>query len=288
LDNKRLDGWKEIADHLGRDVRTCQRWEMELELPIYRVKQDSTRSKVFSYAEELDSWFNLTLKNKNNGRKKGIQNKKWVVPVLLIIVVVAVVFGLFSFVFNQNDQSVSSSSTALNPARWDIKGSQIVVYNIQDVILWTREIKNSAPQESYYIFELNQSEPDLWLNKRNNRNKIAFSDIDSDEKNEIIMYLNHEVSKERCVTLFDDNGQEIWSKRLEFDQEYREGRIVHDYKIVKLAFEDIDKDGKMEILVLWNHERRFPSIFLIYDARFDKKIYAFRTNKSVTGKVCPI
>ena len=96
MDNKRLDGWKEIADYLSRDVRTCQRWERELELPVYRVNKDSTRAKVFSYTTEIDDWFSLTLKN-NNGERKGIRTKKWMVPVLLIIVIVAVFFGLFSF-----------------------------------------------------------------------------------------------------------------------------------------------------------------------------------------------
>ena len=154
MDKKRLDGWKEISDYLGRDVRTCQRWERELKLPVYRVNQDSNRSKVFSYTTEIDEWFSLTLKN-NNGEKKGLRTKKWLVPVLLIIVVVAVFFGIFSFVFNKNDQFMSLSHEASNPVRWDIKGSQIVVYDVQDNILWIKEINNSVPQESYYIFDPN-------------------------------------------------------------------------------------------------------------------------------------
>jgi hypothetical protein len=33
----RLNGWEEIAAHLGRTVRTVQRWERELGLPIHRL-----------------------------------------------------------------------------------------------------------------------------------------------------------------------------------------------------------------------------------------------------------
>ena len=65
MDKKRLDGWKEIADYLGRNVRTCQRWERELKFPVYRIKQDSTHSKVFSYTTEIDEWFSLAIKNNN-------------------------------------------------------------------------------------------------------------------------------------------------------------------------------------------------------------------------------
>jgi len=264
LDKRRLDGWKEISDYLSRDVRTCQRWERELELPVYRVKQDSTRSKVFSYTTEIDEWFSLTLKN-NNGERKGIRTKKWMVPVLLIIVVVAVFFGIFSFVFNNKDQTADLSPLDPNPVRWDIKGSQIVVYDVQDQILWTKEINNSTPQESYYIFEQNQAKAASMINKLNNRNKIVLEDIDNDSNNEVLIYFNHEDPKERCFSLIDNDGQEIWTKSIEFNQEYKEGRIVNNYRIFKLAFEDINNDGIKEVLVLWSHVRRFPGILLLYD-----------------------
>lgn len=264
MDKKRLDGWKEISNYLGRDVRTCQRWEGELELPVYRVKQDSIRAKVFSYMTEIDEWFSLTLKNHNDVRKWN-GTKKWLVPVLLILIVVFVFFGFFSLVFSKKDHSVSFSDAGSNPVRWDIKGSQIVVYDIQDDILWTKGINNPTPQESYYFIEQGSSATAMWINKQNNRNKIILEDIDNDNKNEVLCYFNHEDPKERCITLFDNNGQEIWTKHLEFRQEYREGRIVHDFRILKLAFEDINNDGEKEVLVLWKHDRRFPSVFLIYD-----------------------
>ena len=34
---RRLTSWKEIADHMGRDVRTMLRWEKGRGLPIHRV-----------------------------------------------------------------------------------------------------------------------------------------------------------------------------------------------------------------------------------------------------------
>ncbi len=51
----RLDSWKEIATHLGRDVRTVQRWEARDGLPVRRLQHSKTGS-VFAYAAELDAW----------------------------------------------------------------------------------------------------------------------------------------------------------------------------------------------------------------------------------------
>lgn len=51
----RLEGWKEIADYLGRAVRTVQRWEQEQQLPIRRLHHNDL-SSVFADPGELDRW----------------------------------------------------------------------------------------------------------------------------------------------------------------------------------------------------------------------------------------
>ncbi|UCF37763.1 MAG: hypothetical protein JSU96_02540, partial [Acidobacteriota bacterium] len=55
--SERLDGWKEIAAYLKRDVRTVQRWEKSEDLPILRHAHD-TRATVYAYPQEVDAWWN--------------------------------------------------------------------------------------------------------------------------------------------------------------------------------------------------------------------------------------
>src|SRR5215469_18870364 len=50
-----LSGWKQIAHHLGKGVRTVQRYERELGLPIRRPAGKSGGS-VIATAGELDAW----------------------------------------------------------------------------------------------------------------------------------------------------------------------------------------------------------------------------------------
>lgn len=50
-----LNSWKEIARYLGRGVRTCQRWERDLNLPVRRPR-NRTRSAVMALPGELDAW----------------------------------------------------------------------------------------------------------------------------------------------------------------------------------------------------------------------------------------
>ncbi len=51
----RLDSWKAIADYLGLEVRSVQRWEAERGLPVHRVPGER-RGRVFAYTGELDEW----------------------------------------------------------------------------------------------------------------------------------------------------------------------------------------------------------------------------------------
>jgi TolB-like protein/Tfp pilus assembly protein PilF len=55
LPEKKLVSWKEIAAHLGREVRTVQRWETTEGLPVHRHEHQK-KSTVYAYASELDEW----------------------------------------------------------------------------------------------------------------------------------------------------------------------------------------------------------------------------------------
>ncbi|MBU4495526.1 MAG: tetratricopeptide repeat protein [Acidobacteria bacterium] len=91
-----LDSWKEIAGYLSRTIKTCHRWENDLDLPIRRL-DGSPKARVFAYKEELDSWLEEKLNERELPRKRPffstIKSKKLFIP--LLVVFAAVVFVLF-------------------------------------------------------------------------------------------------------------------------------------------------------------------------------------------------
>ena len=50
-----LNSWKEIATYLERGVRTVQRWERDLGLPVHRIGKGK-RSPVYATTSELNFW----------------------------------------------------------------------------------------------------------------------------------------------------------------------------------------------------------------------------------------
>ncbi|MGA2363151.1 MAG: hypothetical protein ABSG73_11905 [Candidatus Aminicenantales bacterium] len=103
MENRRiLESWKEISAHLRRNVRTCQRWESEMGLPVHRL-DGTPKARVYAYTDELDRWFEEKLghgeakfNNREFGRKEDLKGftkpKKLFVPAagLLVLVVIAI------------------------------------------------------------------------------------------------------------------------------------------------------------------------------------------------------
>lgn len=122
MENRRiLESWKEISAHLGRNTRTCQRWEIEQGLPIHRL-DGTPKARVYAYADELDRWLEEKLgsdKAKFDDRELGraedlkrlIRPKKLFVPVASLIVLIVTAMLLWRYVPRKG------GAPALNPKR---------------------------------------------------------------------------------------------------------------------------------------------------------------------------
>ena len=53
-----LTSWKEIANYLGKGVRTVQRWELQFGLPVRRPNE-RVKGIVHATRQELDRWLEV-------------------------------------------------------------------------------------------------------------------------------------------------------------------------------------------------------------------------------------
>jgi phage terminase Nu1 subunit (DNA packaging protein) len=63
-----LNSWKEIAEYVGRGVRTLQRWEQFYSFPVHRPAGNH-KSAVFAVPTEVDEWLRtrpMHVQNENN------------------------------------------------------------------------------------------------------------------------------------------------------------------------------------------------------------------------------
>ena len=71
---KILNTWKEIAAHVGRAVRTVQRYERDNAMPVHRMRGTENGS-VMAFSDEIDTWLNST----------PMKERRYVRPTLLVI-----------------------------------------------------------------------------------------------------------------------------------------------------------------------------------------------------------
>ena len=64
-----LNSWKEIASYLDRGIRTVQRWERILGLPVHRIDKGK-RGPVFAIKSEIQSWLRAGAA-RNQGQDAG-------------------------------------------------------------------------------------------------------------------------------------------------------------------------------------------------------------------------
>ena len=65
-----LNGWKEISNHIKRGVRTAQRWEDCLGMPVHRPALKD-RSAVVAFTDELDRWLSRTVSDTLDANAEG-------------------------------------------------------------------------------------------------------------------------------------------------------------------------------------------------------------------------
>jgi hypothetical protein len=258
--SNRLDGWKEISTYLNCDVRTCLRWEKDLGLPVIRINKESKRSKVIAYMADIDKWLaggkRLEAAAVISKKRKAILVRAGLSAAAFLILAGAA-YRLF----------IAEPSSG--PAYWKLKGQTLVFFDTQDRELWDIGIDSSLEQERFYhdppVLDRQGKNLRIW-----DRPKIAIAEVDQDGKKEVVCYLNHDDPSSRALALVDHNGKKLWEKNLEYHEIYPRGAPTYDFRLFQVGLEDINGDGRPEVLSLWGHDRDFPGVFEVHSLAGDR------------------
>jgi CheY-like chemotaxis protein len=78
-----LKGWKDIAKYLGCGVRTVQRWEGRLGLPVRRPSR-GPRSAVVALTKDLDAWLRSDSSSRDTPEHKGDLSRRFQYRILIV------------------------------------------------------------------------------------------------------------------------------------------------------------------------------------------------------------
>jgi hypothetical protein len=113
-----FSGWKEIADYLRKGVRTVQRYERELQLPIHRPARKSGASVIASRTE-LDGWVTAALTRTRSSEQNRIaqQTNKVAADFLQIDSTTALTFS--SIALSEQDDGRRQTATRIARRAYD-------------------------------------------------------------------------------------------------------------------------------------------------------------------------
>jgi hypothetical protein len=254
-----LSSWKEIAQYLQIDVRTCQRWETAFGLPVHRLGQ-SSRSRVIAYRDELDDWRARTYRSRAGSRPPENtaakpSGRRWFWPVTIVILALTAV-GFVAF-----DRI---------PSGFRIRDSKLIITNRFGLRIWSFEtgLATLSPA-SYYRdrFQVKSyrstSAGDFPLFP-----SLIVRDFDGDGKREVLFIPRTREDGEPDagnIILLDHRGTERWRFQIGRDTIVGSQSYAPNFVANLLEVGDFNGDGRPEILAGAHGFNEAPTRIVLLD-----------------------
>lgn len=260
--NRRLDSWKEIADYLGRDLRTVSRWEKEKGLPVHRIP-GGKKSAVLAYTEEIDAWLNgqslgaeasasAAEPSKSAAAPSGQGQRfmvgkwlrHWTAPWAAMIAVVLLVLVFIP---------MYRASRAGAPVRVSFAGQKLFAWNEKGRLAWEYEF----------------SEPTYKLFPYENARLVRIEDLDGDGSRELLAVVafahSRVVDARTVVHCFSAQGKLLWKYEPDLTLKFRGREFEGPWRLTDMLVTPGPEDRS--IWVAFVHQTWWPSFVVKLDAR---------------------
>jgi hypothetical protein len=256
----RLDGWKEIAAHLGRGVRTAQRWERELGLPVRRLGTGGAEV-VYAFKEELDAWL---LRQSRTGGEVQIggstgderavdsgRSRGWIAAIALVLLAGAT--GAWALLTSPGSRTPVPSAAVGGPAELEVVGNSLNARGLDHNLLWSHSF--GVPLKDF--------DPTVESGQVNLNRMSAIGDFRGTGRDDVLLARNSDLDPQ--MYWFDHAGGLIRTHRIDTDITFGDHRCT-SVRFSRI-FAGIDA---AEPRVFWiaGHELAgsFPSVLQALDA----------------------
>jgi hypothetical protein len=245
-----LNGWKEIAAFLGKGVRTAQRWEIELGLPIQRLGEKGLI--IQARKSEILAW-------RQSARHPEVLNSASPAPAAPLFRAAAV-FGLSVALLGAGALVLhrgvprSPVGTRTTVAKAEVMNGSLRALDYEGNVLWSHRF--ASPLEGSYP---------RGRSTTNSASKLRLVDVDGDGVAEVAINVILDPTGPASTYVFDANGT------LRFQR--RPGRPVTFGSQRMQSFSALDiysvphPDGKSQLFVTGNHQAAFGSVLERVDAQ---------------------
>ena len=240
----RLNGWKEISHHLGKSVRTVQRWERDLGLPIHRLRTNRGEI-IWALRQEIDRW----LSTKDNGTHVGTAVHSRRELVLAATILFAVAGSLF--VVLNIDWRVADTPSVVRPdqpSSFRIIDRQIQVYDRSKRMMW----EHAFP---FVLSEVAYQDTPAYAGSNN----VQFYDLNGDGTSEVIFVAKPRTTPDDELFVFDSAGRVLFQRRPGRYVRFGSKENSPPFYITNLLL-TTDSRGEKHLWLVSQHNTSFPSV----------------------------
>lgn len=215
---QRLETWGEIASYLGVEIRTAQRWEARMGLPVRRIDGGQA---VFAFSDELESWRDSREIRRPEAptvaavqpsipvepsARRSLSRKHlvlWAVSVLL-----AAVAGFVAAFWSL---AASVSNLGSEPQKLVLEGNRLLALDALDRVQWVHDFN----RETMLIDTAMRPNLPVWWKR---------VDIGRDGSSEFVVVLKHAHPERGSETLycFSARGELRYSYQPDFKMDFRQ------------------------------------------------------------------
>jgi hypothetical protein len=273
-----LDGWKAVADYLGKSVRTAQRWRNELGLPVHKPSGREGEN-VFAFRSELDAWRRRAAERDakdpagshrdpelDTRDGTAVQNsagrRRW--PVIATVALSLFALGAIAAIV---------AWTRVNPGqptKYRVADDTLFVFDQDGRAMWNYPFPEQLNEQAYRlpyddarVVEHDDAAierpPTAFL-------LVRIADINGDGRNEVLFLVRSEGPTDAGpLVCFSADGDRLWDYQPSLDAQYGEAKYSGRLARSTAIFVSTEPDGTAHVWATFNHQTWFPSVLVKLD-----------------------
>ncbi|HXK08653.1 MAG TPA: hypothetical protein VMT70_03305 [Vicinamibacteria bacterium] len=260
---ERLNGWKEIAAHLGKGARTVQRWEKLYGLPVHRIGREGGEI-VFAFRDEIDRWTAGASRERTPGgdvapAPNRDRRSRW--PAALGLVALAAgALGFASILLRRTTPATPASRerSPRDPAGWRLENGRLAVLDDAGGPVFTHDFGFGLAESS------SSTRAGPWPPP------VLITDVDGDGRPEVLAIPPAATRENRRLYCFEADGRPRFvhqpKGRVRYgDREYAEPWLAHRVLVTER------RGGGKSLWAVFTHNLWFPSRLQELDRRGNVK-----------------
>jgi hypothetical protein len=245
----RLNGWKEIAAHLGKGVRTVQRWERELGLPVHRMRTGNGEI-LWATAKEIGEWQrDLEPDAPGESATPGAPPvpRRWTVRVAVCAALCLLVAAIWIW---RVGGAWPLPGFAGQPAYLDVESDRVRVFDARDRMVFERHFPELDERPYAGGFP---NAPPYW----------TIQDLDGDGSKEVVF--SPQTRSLADLRVFEANGELRFASEFKGRVQFSDDTYGGPFRVTRFLATAND-DGSRALWVVSQHHTFYPTVLQKMDA----------------------